>query len=218
MKTMHIKNNSNRFVHALLVVGIGVWALGIGPGACSAATVTGALQDISVQALNTKLVFTPTNEVLLTDSGLSAGPGKVVQTSSGSFNVALEAGDYTVSLPLIPWRRPFVISVMRTNGTVNITNLLANPRTYTYTNNLNYTLKATASDGVPDFLDGKLSVAGALSKRLVTNSGAVSIVLSNTAPARPAHANTFAGPQTARRRCWMERRQFRQARCARGVS
>jgi len=98
------------------------------------AMVTGSLHDISVQALNTKLMFSPTNDVLVTGSGLSAGPPKIVPTANGSFSVPLEAGDYTVSLPLITWRHPFTISVFETNGTVNITNLLNTPRTYTYTN------------------------------------------------------------------------------------
>ena len=67
---------------------------------------------------------------------------------------------------------------METNGTVNITNLLSGPRTYTYTNNLNYTLKATSNDLGPDFLDQKLSVGGALTKSLVTNAGVITVVLS----------------------------------------
>src|SRR5882724_10235112 len=99
-----------------------------------AATVTGSLNDISIQALNTKLTFAPTNEVLLTGTGLSAGPPRTINTTNGEFGLVLEAGDYTVSLPLIPWRRPFAISVFATNGSVNITNLLAPPHTYTYTN------------------------------------------------------------------------------------
>jgi hypothetical protein len=42
---------------------------------------------------------------------------------SGAFSIVLDAGDYTVSLPLLGWRKPFIISVANTNGTVNITNL-----------------------------------------------------------------------------------------------
>jgi hypothetical protein len=100
----------------------------------SAATVTGTLTDISLEPLNTKLVFTPTNEVLVTDAGLSAGPARVIDTTNGLFSLALDAGDYTVSLPLVPLRRPFRISVMPTNGTLNLTSLLAAPLTYHYTN------------------------------------------------------------------------------------
>ena len=149
------------------------------------ATVTGTLQDISIQALNTKLMFAPTNVVLLTPTGLNAGPPRTIETANGQFSIVLEAGDYTVSLPLVPWRRPFCISVFPTNGTVNITNLLCAPATYTYTNNLNYTVKAVGYDSTPDFLDAKLNVAGSLAKVLVTNAGAISITLSN------AEANTF---------------------------
>jgi hypothetical protein len=80
------------------------------------------------------MLFTPTTNVLVTGSGLSAGPPKMITTSSGAFSLDLEAGDYTVSLPLITYRAPFRISVFATNGTVNITNLLSPPITYTYTN------------------------------------------------------------------------------------
>lgn len=155
-----------------------------------AATVTGNLTDISIQPLDTRLLFSPTTNVLVTPSGLNAGPPKVVDTLNGAFSLTLEAGDYTVSLPLIPWRRSFPISVFATNGMVNITNLMSAPQSYTYTNNLNYMLKTIAGDAMPDFLNGKLDVAGSLSKLLVTNSGAISVTLSNhnAAPA-PLHVN-----------------------------
>ena len=38
----------------------------------TAATITGHLSDISIQDLNTKIMFAPTNEVLLVGSGLNA--------------------------------------------------------------------------------------------------------------------------------------------------
>src|SRR5437899_7762558 len=47
-------------------------------GSAVGATITGTLRDISIQALETKLMFAPTNEVLVTGNGLSAGPPKVV--------------------------------------------------------------------------------------------------------------------------------------------
>ncbi len=138
----------------------------------TAATVIGDLKDISIQALNTKLMFAPTNEVLLTPSGLNAGPPKVIESVSGQFSIVLEAGDYTVSLPLIPWRHPFSISVMDTNGTVNITNLLSPPRTYTFTNyvfrtplHVNVaTVNAWSTNGEVSLLDGTTTLpAGSLS-------------------------------------------------------
>jgi hypothetical protein len=168
------------------------WMLAVGCWnfRAAAATVTGNLSDISIQPLDTRLLFSPTTNVLITPSGLNAGPPKVVDTTNGAFSLTLEAGDYTVSLPLIPWRRPFPISVFATNGTVNITNLLSAPQAYTYTNNLNYTLKTIAADTTPDFLNAKLNVAGSLAKLLVTNSGAVSVTLSNNnAALAPLHAN-----------------------------
>src|SRR3954466_13976262 len=101
-----------------------------------AATVTGHLSDISIQDLNTKMMFAPTNEVLLVGSGLSAGPPRIIDTVNGAFSVELDAGDYTVSLPLVTWRHPFCISVPQSTSTFNITNLLCNAVTYTYTNHL----------------------------------------------------------------------------------
>ena len=155
-----------------------------------AATVTGVLQDISLQALDTRITFAPTNDVLLTPGGLNAGPPRTIATANGQFSIVLEAGDYTVSLPLVPWRRPFAISVFETNGIINITNLLSPAHTYTYTNNRNYAVKATGSDPDPGMLDAKLAVAGSLTKTLQTNAGAVSLVISNgPAGTGPLHVN-----------------------------
>jgi hypothetical protein len=148
-------------------------------GRLLAATVSGTLRDIQLEALDTKLLITPTNEVLVSGSELSVGPPLLVDTTNGEFTVVLDAGDYTVSLPLVPWRKPFLISVFPTNGAVNIANLLAAPRTYTYTNNLDFRLRATAADHQPDLLDAKLRVAGSLTRLAVTNGDAVSLVLSN---------------------------------------
>jgi hypothetical protein len=89
----------------------------------TAATIIGNLQDISQQSLDTRISFAPTNQVLVTAGGLSVGPPRILQSTNGSFSIVLEAGDYTVSLPLLGWRKPFVISVLNTNGSVNITNL-----------------------------------------------------------------------------------------------
>lgn len=189
----HIPRSGRLLWGTIIVAGLGsqfgIWDF------ASAATVTGNLTDISIQPLNTRLLFTPTTNVLVTPSGLNAGPPKIVDTTNGAFSLMLEAGDYTISLPLIPWRRPFPISVFATNGAVNLTNLLGAPQSYTYTNNLNYSLKTIAADAAPDFLSAKLNVAGSLAKLLVTNSGAVSITLSNNNAAAPLHVN--AGRVTA---------------------
>jgi hypothetical protein len=122
-----------RFGFALLLVA-GLWTLDARLGTLLAATVTGNLTDISLAPLNTKLMFAPTDQVLVGSGGLSAGPPRVIDTVNGAFNITLEAGDYNVSLPLAPWRQAFVISVLDTNATYNITNLMAAPRTYLYTN------------------------------------------------------------------------------------
>jgi hypothetical protein len=113
---------------------------------------------------------------------LSAGPPKVLDTTNGAFSIALDAGDYVVSLPLISLRRPFMISVTDTNGTLNITNLISN-LPLASTNNPNYTVKATATDNGPGILNTKIQVAGSLTKLLSTNSGAVTITLSNSVTA-----------------------------------
>jgi hypothetical protein len=143
------------------------------------ATVTGTLVDIGLQPFNTKIVFTPTNEVQVSSAGLSAGPPKILDTANGAFSILLDTGDYVVALPLVPSRRPFMISVLDTNGTVNITNLIST-LPLASTNNPNYTVKATVTDTGPGILNAKIHVAGSLTKILSTNSGAVSITLSNS--------------------------------------
>ncbi len=175
MNSRNLLHVSRFTFYALLLLGL--WTLDSGLRTANAATVTGNLTDISLAPLDTKLIFTPTNQVLVTGGGLSAGPPKIIDTTAGAFSLALEAGDYTVSLPLIPQRRPFVISVMNTSATINITNLLAAPQTYTYTNNLNYTLKATDTDSGPDFLGAKLDAGAALVKTTNTTSGVSTILL-----------------------------------------
>jgi len=126
MKNTYSINTAHRTGGAqeLRRVGLIIWALlavaQIGWGA----TVTGNLTDISQAPVNTKILFSPTNEVQVTAAGLNVGPAKVVDTTDGAFSVVLEAGNYTVSLPLIASRRSFCIYVFPTNATVNITNLL----------------------------------------------------------------------------------------------
>ena len=83
------------------------------------ATVTGNLTDISLSPLNTKLIFTPTNEVQVGPLGLAAGPPKILDTTAGAFSILLDAGYYTVSLPMVPSRRPFLITVPNTTNTIN---------------------------------------------------------------------------------------------------
>jgi len=89
----------------------------------TAATITGNLKDISQQSIDTRISFAPTNQVMITSSGLSVGPPRIIDSTNGAFSIVLDPGDYTVSLPLLGWRKPFIISVSNTNGTVNITNL-----------------------------------------------------------------------------------------------
>jgi hypothetical protein len=98
----------------------------------AAANVVGFLTDISLAPLDTALTFTPTNLVLVTRTGLSAGPARTIVSSNGAFSIVLEAGDYTVSLPLIKSRLPFAISVPPGDATINITSLLTAPSLYVY--------------------------------------------------------------------------------------
>jgi hypothetical protein len=88
------------------------------------ATITGTLTDISTAPLNTKLLFSPTNEILCTSSGISAGPARILDTTNGAFSLTLEAGNYTVTLPSVACRKPFCIYVPVTNATLDITNLV----------------------------------------------------------------------------------------------
>src|SRR5262249_23623820 len=148
--------------------------------------------------LNTRLTFAPTNDVLLTGTGLNAGPPRTIAATNGQFSIVLEAGDYVVSLPLIPWRRPFAISVFDTNGIVNITNLLSPPRTYTYTTDKSYAVRATPTDPGPDVLEAKLAVAGSLTKAVKTNGGVVSVLLSNA----PATGGASLHVNAAKVTCW----------------
>jgi hypothetical protein len=104
--------------------------------ACIGATVTGNIHDIGIDALNTKITFTPTNIVLLTSSGLSAGPAKTHTSSNGMFSVTLDGGPYTVCFPLIPLRKCFAIEVPDTTNTYSITNLISGGAlTFTFAGN-----------------------------------------------------------------------------------
>jgi hypothetical protein len=102
---------------------------------CFPATVTGNLVDISLVPLDTKLTFTPTNLVLVTTAGLSAGPPRTIETTNGAFAITLDAGNYTVTTPLITWRAPFGLAVPPGAGTYNITNLLCAPASYLFIGN-----------------------------------------------------------------------------------
>jgi hypothetical protein len=100
----------------------------------------------------------------------------MITTASGAFSVPLEAGDYTVSLPLITWRTPFKISVPDSTSTINITNLMFSPVTYTYTNyfpmapiHVNAaSVNVLSTAGTVTLLDSGASIpAGALAARNV---------------------------------------------------
>ena len=114
------------FRFAFYALLFGLWTLDFGPwtSPVHAATVTGTLTDISLTPLTTKLVFTPTNEISICSTSLCVGGPKILDTTNGAFSLALEGGDYTVTLPLLTCRKPFCIYVPTTNGTLNITNLV----------------------------------------------------------------------------------------------
>lgn len=93
------------------------------------ATVVGNTINVSLGALNTALTFTPTNDVLLSQYGISAGPAKTIySTNTGAFSVPLDAGPYTLSFPLVPWRRAFEILVPDTTNTLQLTNCWLYPK------------------------------------------------------------------------------------------
>ncbi len=121
-------------IHSTWAAVLGAFALPLFTCALPGATVQGRLVDISQQALDTRIIFAPVEDVLISPSGLSAGPPRIIASSNGLFNLLLEAGDYQVTLPLIPARKPFMIAVPQTTATLNITNLMNPPRTYFHTN------------------------------------------------------------------------------------
>ena len=112
----------SRFTFSAIL--FGCWMLNLAISTTRAATITGNFTDISLAPLNTKLVFTPTNEISLCSTSLCVGGPKILDTTNGAFSLALEGGDYTVTLPLLTCRKPFCIYVPITNGTLNITNLV----------------------------------------------------------------------------------------------
>ena len=115
MKTKLVK----LFLLAALVAQLATFNVQLAPGA----TIIGNLKDISQQSLDTRISFAPTNQVTVTGGGLSVGPPRIIDSANGAFSIVLDTSDYTVSLPLLGWRKPFIISVSNTNNTVNITNL-----------------------------------------------------------------------------------------------
>jgi len=138
----------------------------------TAATVTGNLIDISQQSIDTRISFAATNQVLVASGGLSVGPPRIINSTNGAFSIVLDPGDYTVSLPLLGWRKPFIISVSSTNTTVNITNL---PITYPFLDHHPVHVNASAltvwsTNGTISLLDGTMTVpAGTLRARNFIN-------------------------------------------------
>jgi len=138
----------------------------------TAATIIGNLKDISQQSLDTRISFAPTNQVMVTGGGLSVGPPRIIDSANGAFSIVLDAGDYTVSLPLLGWRKPFIISVLNTNGTLNITNL---PMTYPFPEHHPLHVNASAVNAwstnvASSLLDGTMTIpAGNLRPRDVIN-------------------------------------------------
>jgi len=92
--------------------------------------------NIIGHVLTTKITFTPTNDVLIANGGLSAGPAITTNIVNGCFTNWLDGGNYTVTFPLLPFRRPFLIAVPGDTNSYDITSLMNPPVTYTYTNRL----------------------------------------------------------------------------------
>jgi hypothetical protein len=162
------QNLLKTFVRAALLLELATFNLQL----ATAATVIGNLQDISQQSLDTRISFAPTNQVMVTGGGLSVGPPRILQSTNGSFSIVLDAGDYTVSLPLLGWRKPFTISVPNTNGIVNVTNL---PISYPFPDHHPLHVNADAVNAwstnvATSLLDGALSIpANTLHPREIIN-------------------------------------------------
>jgi hypothetical protein len=150
------QNLLKTFVRAALLLELATFNLQL----ATAATIIGNLQDISQQSLDTRISFAPTNQVMVTGGGLSVGPPRILQSTNGSFSIVLDAGDYTVSLPLLGGRKPFTISVPTTNGIVNVTNL---PISYPFPDHHPLHVNAAAVNAwstnvATSLLDGALSI------------------------------------------------------------
>lgn len=101
------------------------------PSAHATITVTGLVSQITSEALETKIMFTPAADILLLTNGLSAGPAKTISSAAnGGFTNTFNPGTYLVRLPLVGGRNAFTIAVPHGNGIENITNLIAAPWTY----------------------------------------------------------------------------------------
>jgi hypothetical protein len=99
-----------------------------------AATVTWSPVEITGAALSCRMYFVPTNIALNSGNNLNLGQPKNI--AAGTTNTTLLAGDYTVSSPDAPFRRPFLIAVPDDANTYSINALRNPPVTYTYTNRL----------------------------------------------------------------------------------
>jgi len=119
----------SRSVLPILVMGIMGSMGSMGPS--QGASVWGNLVDIQLGHLETKVTFYPTNLVLVTASGISAGPAITITATNGYFSNRFDCGDYVVSFPLVPWRKSFTITVPCNTNVYNITNLMTEVITYT---------------------------------------------------------------------------------------
>src|SRR2546423_12487832 len=79
---------------------LSLWTLDLGLLPSPAATIIGNLTDISLQPLDTRISFAPTNQVTVTGGGLSVRPPRLAQTPTRSFSPPPHVGDYTGTPPL----------------------------------------------------------------------------------------------------------------------
>lgn len=89
------------------------------------AIVYGNLLDLHLSALSTPLTWYPTNTVLISPGGLSAGPAFTVYPTNGAFTNVIDAGPYTVCMQLNTWRSCFHVDVPGGTNAYNITNLIS---------------------------------------------------------------------------------------------
>lgn len=139
-----------------------------------AATVTENLLSLGLGKLNTPISFTCTNNPQALPGGLGAGPTIVVTPINGSISTNLSPGGYVVRIP--PYQ--FTISVPTDSGTYELISLATSGlTTYTYTNNQQYAVKATATDAFPGSLASKLTPGANVT---FTTNGGTNITISST--------------------------------------
>lgn len=146
------------------------------PAPLPAATVTGNLLNLGLGPLNTQISFTCTNNPqILPGIGIGAGSTILVTPVNGVISTNLGPGGYIVRIP--PYQ--FTIAVPNDTNSHDIGDLATSGVvTYTYTNNLQYAVRAAAGDSTPSFLGSKLAAGNGILISTNNPTGNASLTIS----------------------------------------